>query len=248
LRRIIIGALLLLSCGSPCVAQSAGTAEEGAGGSGAATKITGKIFAYLEMAGTQVAADFRPLSQRERNILYGKSLINPIWYLKGATSGALDLRKDKPEEWEQGATGYGKRVGNIMGQYAVQHTVTFGLSSLLREDNRYFGSGKKGFWARTGYALSSSVLARHDNGRRYPSFSQVTGFAAGAFVSRVWQPPSTHSAGDAAVSFGISMGFHALTCEVKEFLPDILRPLVKGRKHQPPQSPASHPGAPAENF
>ena len=185
---------------------------------------------YLNMAGTRVAADFQPLSQHERNVIFGRSLINPVWYLKGAMSGAWDLKNDKPEEWEQGASGYGKRVANIMGQYAIQRSVAFGLGSLLHEDNRYFGSGRTGFWGRTGYALSSSILARHDNGKRVPSVSQVAGFASGAFISRAWQPPSTRTAGDAAVSFGISMGFNALTCEAKEFLPDILRTLTKGRK------------------
>jgi len=28
-------------------------------------------------------------------------LINPVWYLKGAVSGAVDLKNHKPQEWEQ---------------------------------------------------------------------------------------------------------------------------------------------------
>lgn len=195
-----------------------------------AGKINNVLFDYLDMAGTQLASDFRPLDQRERNAIFTNSLVNPLWYLKGAVSGAQDQRSAKPMEWEQGASGYGKRVGNIMGQYAVQRTATFGLSSLLREDNRYFGSGKKGFWGRSGYALSSAVLARHDNGKRYPSVSQAAGFAAGAFVSRLWLPPGSSSARDAAVSLGISMGYHLLTCELKEFLPDLIRTMTKGRR------------------
>jgi hypothetical protein len=187
------------------------------------------VFDYLTMAGTSSAAEFKPLSRREQTQIYLKSLINPVWYLKGGFSAGIDQLNDKPREWEQGASGYGKRFGNIMGQYAIQRTTTFGVATLLHEDNRYFGSGKKGFWRRTGYALSSSILARQDNGRRYPSVSLISGYAAGAFLSRTWQPPSTHSAGDGAVSFGTSMGYHALTSVVKEFLPDVVRPLLKRR-------------------
>ena len=112
----------------------------------------------------------------------------------------------------------------------------------------YFGSGKKGFWPRTGYALSSAVLARHDDGRRHLSISQVAGFAAGAALSRAWQPPSTRSAGDAAVSFGISMGMNLLATEVKEFLPDILRPLVKGRKPSRAPAPDTNLNEPAKRY
>ncbi len=248
MNRLAIGSLLLFVFGGPAATQTLTTIEEGAGGSGFVSNVVGKVFDYLNMAGTNAAPEFRPLSQSERNVIYARSLINPIWYLKGTMSGALDLKKDKPQEWEQGLSGYGKRVGNIMGQYAIQRSVTFGLSSLLYEDNRYFGSGKRGFWTRTGYAISSSLLARHDNGKRYPSFSQVAGFAAGAFTSRLWQPPSTRSAGDGAVSFGISMGFNVLACEVKEFLPDLMRPLIKGRKDAQWQSTGNHPGGPANKF
>ena len=151
-------------------------------------------------------------------------------YFKSGLSGAIDQANDKPHEWGQGGAGYGKRVANITAQYGIQRTVTFGVASLLHEYNRYFGSGKKGFWPRTGYAISSSVLARHDNGRRYPSVSLIGGFAAAAFISRSLQPPSTHSAGDGASSFGISMGYNVLACTVKEFLPDLLRPLAKRHK------------------
>jgi hypothetical protein len=42
-------------------------------------------------------------------------------------------------------------------------------------------------------------------------------------VSRAWQPPSTRSAGDGAVSFGITLGYNALSSAVKEFLPDIVK-------------------------
>ncbi len=65
---------------------------------------------------------------------------------------------------------------------------TFGLESALHEDNRYFQSGKKRFWRRAGYALSSGILAGHDNGKLYPSVSGLVGYASGAYLSRFWQP------------------------------------------------------------
>ncbi|HXK04609.1 MAG TPA: hypothetical protein VMS37_19560 [Verrucomicrobiae bacterium] len=231
--------VVLLVCGH-ALAQTAnpGTADDS--GSGGLSRAVNYVFDYLSMAGRHTAADFKPLTQHERNAIYARSLINPVWYLKGATSAAIDLVHDKPEEWEQGASGYGKRFGNIMGQYAIQRTTTFGLASLLHEDNRYFNSGKKGFGRRVVYAMASSILARHDDGRRYPSVSGITGFAAGAFLSRLWQPPSTSTAGDGAVSFGITMGYNVLTTTVKEFLPDLTRPLTKnrGNKKSPDKSGA----------
>jgi hypothetical protein len=190
-------------------------------------------FNYLNMAGTTKAADFRPLTQQERTRLYLKTMANPLGYIKAGFSAGIDQWKDKPEEWEQGASGYGKRFANIVGQYSIQRTVTFGLSSLLHEDNRYFNSGKKTFWSRTGYALASGVLARQDDGSRHPSVSQLGGVAAGAFLSRLWQPPSHSSAGDGAVSFGLTMASNIGFSVVKEFLPDLGRRISKKGRQSP---------------
>lgn len=187
---------------------------------------------YLNMAGTMTARDYRPLTQRARTQIYLKTMMNPLGYIKGGFSAGIDHWKDKPPEWEQGASGYGKRFANIVGQYSIQRTVTFGLASAVHEDNRYFNSGKNGLWSRAGYAVASGVLARHDDGSRHVSISQVGGVAAGAFLSRAWQPASQRSAGDGAVSFGISMASNMGFGVVKEFLPDLGRVITKKRKNR----------------
>jgi hypothetical protein len=74
-------------------------------------------------------------------------------------------------------------------------------------------------------------MARHDNGKRYPSASLLIGFAGSAYLSRFWQPPSSNSIGDAASSFGISMGWNTGFGVLKEYLSDLLRPL--GKKNKP---------------
>jgi hypothetical protein len=193
------------------------------------------LFNYLNMAGTTKASDFQPLTQRERTRRYWKTMVNPLGYIKGGFSAGIDQWKDKPPEWEQGASGYGKRFANIVGQYSIQRTATFALASALHEDNRYFNSGKKGLWPRTGYAVASGMLARHDDASRHLSISQLGGVAAGAFLSRLWQPPSQHSPGDGAVSFGITMASNMTFGVVKEFLPDLGRAIAKkGKKRSSP--------------
>jgi len=193
-------------------------------------RTVNNLLNYLNMAGTTEASDFQPLTQRERTQIYLKTMANPLGYMKAGFSAGIDQWKDKPAEWEQGVSGYGKRFANILGQYTIQRTVTFGLSSGLHEDNRYFNSGKKDFWPRIGYAVASGILARHDDGTRHVSFSQLGGVAAGAFVSRVWQPASQHSLGDGAVSFGLTMTSNMGFGVVKEFLPDIGRAIANKRK------------------
>ena len=191
------------------------------------SRLSHSVFNLLNMAGTETSKKFHPMTQAERNHLYFSTMINPLSFARCAFSAGIDQWNDKPSEWEQGASGYGKRFANILGQYSIQRTVTYGLSSALHEDNRYFNSGKQGFWSRTGYALSSGILARHDNGTRHFSFSQVGGVAAGSFLARTWLPRSQSSAGDATVSFGITMASNIGMGVMKEFLPDLVRPFRK---------------------
>jgi hypothetical protein len=192
------------------------------------------LFNFLNMAGTKKAKEFRPMSQSERNQLYFKTMVNPLSFVRVGFSAGIDQANDKPREWGQGASGYGRRFANILGQYSVQRTVTYGLGSILHEDNRYFNSGMQGIWRRTEYALVSGILARRDDETRRFSISQVGGVAAGAFLARIWLPPSQSSPGDAAISFGITMANNMGFSVVKEFLPDLSRALT--RKHKKPDT------------
>lgn len=207
------------------------------------SNFVNNIFNLFNMAGTEKAKEFHPMTQSERNQLYFKSMVNPLSFVRCAASAGIDQAKDKPEEWEQGASGYGKRYANIISQYSIQRTVTYGLGSALHEDTRYFNSGKQRFWPRTGYALSSGVMARHDDGKQRISISQLGGVAAGAFLARTWLPPSQESVGDGAMSFGISMGANIGFSVVKEFLPDMVRPFTKKHKKPLAGSENEAPGA-----
>jgi hypothetical protein len=194
--------------------------------------LIGYLLNYLNMAGTKKSNEFEPMTQAERNRLYFKTVVNPLGFAKSGLSAGIDQADYKPREWEQGASGYGRRFANILGQNSIQRTVSYGLGSALHEDNRYFNSGRQRFLSRTGYALSSGILARHDDGSRHFSISQVGGVAAGAFLARAWLPPSQSSVSAGAVSFGITMGSNAAFGIVKEFLPDLGRALAK--KHKKP--------------
>ncbi len=185
-------------------------------------KLGGNVFNLLNMAGTRTAADFTPMNQRGRNQLFFQTMVNPLSFVRVAFSAGLDQWNNKPSEWGQGSEAYGQRYGNIFGQYTIQRTVSFALSSALDEDNRYFNSGKKGFLPRTWYAIESGVLARHRDGHRTFSISQAGGVAAGAFIARVWLPPSQDKMSNAAISFGISTAANIGAGVVKEFVPDII--------------------------
>jgi len=166
---------------------------------------------------------FQPLTQKERAAEYAKSLISPFYLFLAAASAGISQWEDVPPAWGQGAHGFGLRFGNYVAKGTIQRTLLWGGEAALHEDNRYFGSGYQGIWHRTRYALASSVLARHDDGKQYFSFSQIGSQAGAAFLSRTWQPGTDRSMAHGAVSFGIAMAANAGLDVVREFLPDMLR-------------------------
>src|SRR2546427_8966651 len=150
--------------------------------------------------------EFAPMTRSERFSKYLVGLADFESVIRAAASAGVGQAKNTPKEWGGGAEAYGDRVGNAFAQHVIRRTLQYGISAPLHEDNRYFVSGQTGFFRRTKYAIVSTLLARHDNGNQYFSFSRVGSAAGAAFISRAWQPRSTTSAGDGAVTFGITMG------------------------------------------
>jgi hypothetical protein len=184
------------------------------------------LFYSLFMAG-KTQDQFQPLTPKERLKVYERDLFNPFHFaMAGATAGVAQLQ-NVPPEWGQGAEGYARRYANYYAYALTSDALQMGGEDLLHEDNLYYGSGEHGVWKRVRYAVKSSVLARGSDGTQHLSLSQIGSTAGAAFISRLWQPRSNDSAGDGAVSFGISMATNAGVNVIREFLPDITRHIFR---------------------
>ena len=163
------------------------------------------------------------LTEKKRFHLYVVSTAGPVPLLGEAAGAAIGQWENTPKEWGQGWSAYGERYGSNLAYNAVRQTISYGTSVVFHEDNRYFASHKHGFWARTGYAVLSTVTARHPDGRQTFSVSSVTGVIGASAISSIWGPPSwkgmENISGNAGISFASTAGFNI----VREFLPDLLR-------------------------
>jgi hypothetical protein len=172
--------------------------------------------------------EFSPMTRYERLGNYAARLVSIENVFTSAATAGISQANNTPKEWGGGAEAFGERFGNSFAQHVIRGTLEYGISAALHEDNRYFVSGQNGFLRRTKYAVMSTLLARRDNGSRTFSFSRIGSTAGAAFISREWQPPSTTTAGDGAVTFGITMASQIGFNVVREFLPDLKRHFHKG--------------------
>lgn len=126
---------------------------------------------------------------RERFNRYVKSTVGPERVLRAAASAGIAQWRDSPEEWGQGAEGYGKRFASRMGQNAIQQTVTYGLDMALELDTGFQRSKRKGFLPRLKDALVQNVTSRNRSGDRVIAVPRFAGVYTGAIIANeTWYP------------------------------------------------------------
>jgi hypothetical protein len=143
-----------------------------------------------------------------------------------AYAGALQAL-DTPKEWGQGADAYGKRVASTAGWAGIYATLAFGLDSTLHEDPRYYRSGGKGFWRRTGHALRGTLLTRTDSGGETLSVWRIGAAYGSTFLSNEWYPDRLNTVRLGFLEGTVTLGFGFVGNMGAEFWPDIKRKIFR---------------------
>lgn len=170
-----------------------------------------------------------PLTAGQKFKVVGRSSFDYVqypWY--GFLAGISQAENSEPG-YGQGAAGYGKRFGAAFADGSIENFMTSAVfPSLLRQDPRFFQSGKGGFWRRTGYAMSRVVITRGDSGHSQANFSEIVGSALSAGISTYsYHPREDRNLRNTASVWGSQVGYDTLTYVVKEFWPDIRRKIHK---------------------
>jgi hypothetical protein len=197
-----------------------------------ATNATSKdrlFYALPNFLTLENASQVPPLSTGEKFKVVARSSFDYIqipWY--GFLSGISQAENSEPG-YGQGAAGYGKRFGSAFADGTIENFMTSAvLPSLLRQDPRFFQSGKGSFGHRSWYAFSRILITRGDSGKSQFNYSEIFGSALSASISTYsYHPHDDKTVANTAKVWGTQVGYDALTYVVKEFWPDIRRKLRK---------------------
>jgi hypothetical protein len=148
-------------------------------------------------------------TRSERFHRYVRSTVGPFSLLNSGFTAGINQWRDKPEEWEQGASGYGKRFASSFGRNAIQQTVIYGLDSAMALDTGFRKSRRQGFGPRLKHALAENVTSRTRSGKRVVSLPRLAGVYTGAFIATEAWYPERYNAKDALRSgtFSLLTGF-----------------------------------------
>ena len=152
-----------------------------------------------------IAPEFVPMTASERARKYLLSAFGPGAILRAAAAGGIAQWTEAPKEWGVGPEAYGDRFGNAFAKHVIREALEFGGSTALKEDNRYFRSTQSGFFKRSRHVVASIFVARNEAGGEHFAYSRFGSVLGSSFISRLWQPRTEDSSGDAAVSFGLTM-------------------------------------------
>jgi hypothetical protein len=168
-----------------------------------------------------------PLTAGEKYKVVARSSFDYVqypWY--GFLAGISQAENSEPG-YGQGAAGYGKRFGAALADGTIENFMTSAVfPSVLRQDPRFFQSGKGGFWHRVGYAMGRVIITRGDSGHSQFNYSEIFGSALSAGISTYsYHPHADRTLSNTASVWSTQVGYDTLTYVVKEFWPDIRRKL-----------------------
>ena len=176
-------------------------------------------------APTMPAYSFPSADQRFKQYLTRS--FGPRAFLRPALQGALDQRRNEPEEWKQGASGYAKRYASWFVQNAISETTRYGLSEAFRVEQKFHKCECTGFLPRLGHAVKESFVARTPRGREIPSVPSFVAPYAGSMVAVYTWYPGARQWKDSVRTGTLTLGLQPLGSIFREFFPAQHRPRSK---------------------
>lgn len=180
-----------------------------------------------------------PLDAHQKFQLAWKSTFDPVTFLVVGAGAGLEQADGQFSGFGPGIEGYAKRYGATYADVAIGGFLGDAVfPSLLKQDPRFFYKSSGSVHSRILYALLASVMAKGDNGRWQPNYSNFLGDLASGGLSNIYYPPQDRNG--IALTFenvGISMGARAADYLMQEFVVPKLTFKSSHRQHDPPADP-----------
>lgn len=181
-----------------------------------------RVMGVMATFNTTTNRDALPLSPKQKFELFFKSETDPWPFLLSSVVAGIGQADDSEMEWGQGVQGYAKRFGAAYSDAFIGNF--FGnavLTTVLREDPRYFQKGSGSAMKRFLWAAGSTVWCKRDKGTWGPNYANVGGNLIGAAIARAYYPASERTVAD-TLNDGLTVSAEGIVgAEVIEFWPDL---------------------------
>jgi hypothetical protein len=129
--------------------------------------------------------------------------------------------------WGGGFDGFQDHLQARYYEHLTRRGIQFAVAVARGEDPRFYRSQKEGFWDRTKFVLSRTVLTQMDDGSTSIAVGRLAGFAGGNLASAYWRPDHPEPWKHTLSNTGVNIGGDIAMRMVREFWPDIKRTFRK---------------------
>jgi|SRR5208337_287646 len=158
-----------------------------------------------------------PMGAKQKFQLSIRSIVDPVSLFTAA--GMAGVQQYRSPAYGGGIGGYGKRYGANLADDVTGILLSKGVyPSIFHQDPRYFCKGTGSIRSRMLYAISAAVIARGDDGRWKPNYSQVLGTFSAAGISNLYYPASDRGASLVLFNSLAGTGQSALKNLLREFV------------------------------
>jgi hypothetical protein len=147
---------------------------------------------------TQVAPTYVRPTEKTKIRNYFFDAYGPYPLVGASIAAGINQVDNTPPEWNQGASGYGKRFASDFGIAAVGTTTRYALAEAFHEDTLYYRCECKGLFPRFKHAVVSTFVSRRGaDGHRVFSFPALVAPYAGTMTAVYAWFPGRYDARDA---------------------------------------------------
>ncbi|MGA9883720.1 MAG: carboxypeptidase-like regulatory domain-containing protein, partial [Candidatus Acidiferrales bacterium] len=161
-----------------------------------------------------------PLDVHQKFQMAWKSNFDPVTFLVAGAAAGLQQADGQFGGFGTGAEGYAKRYGATYADISIGTFLGDAVfPSLFKQDPRFFYKGSGTVRSRILYALAAAFMAKGDNGRWQPDYSNFLGDLASGGISNLYYAPQDRNG--AALTFenvAISAGGRAAANLLEEFV------------------------------
>ncbi len=160
-----------------------------------------------------------PMHTRQKYQLALRSLVDPMTFVGAGAVAGIEQHQNIFPGYGSGAEGYAKRFGAAYADDFVARMLGKAIfPALFHQDPRYFYKGNGSLHSRAIYAIGEAFIARGDNGRWVPNYSNILGSFAAGGISNLYYPAANRGVSLAVTNGLIDIASQAGANLVREFV------------------------------
>jgi Carboxypeptidase regulatory-like domain len=193
-----------------------------------------RVLGFIPNFYASYVPDAAPLNPRQKFELAWKSVTDPMTIVGAGALAGIYQAADQYGGYGQGAEGYFKRFGATYGGVFIGTFIDSAvLTSLLKQDPRYFYRGTGTKKSRLMYALANSVMCKGDNKKYQVNYSAIVGSFITSGITFAYTPASDRTTSLYFQNALTRIAIGSVAGLFQEFVVKKLTPHLK--KNPPPQ-------------